>query len=150
MGVCTGVQVWGGVHFCVHVQMFRNISSSSCLFFGAFFWLFFWLSCSAPLNFDLASLILLCLCPRTTICVLIQLYCIQDSSKPSTLIPKPLTLNPTLLHTGLLTYNLASAESQIAQENAEAGQKRQATLICPLHFFLSPTLILPETCACKN
>jgi hypothetical protein len=26
---------------------------------------------------------------------------------------------------GLLTYNLASAESQIAQENAEAGQKRQ-------------------------
>ena len=27
---------------------------------------------------------------------------------------------------GLLTYNLASAESQIAQENAEAGQKRQA------------------------
>jgi len=30
---------------------------------------------------------------------------------------------------GLLTYNLASAESQIAIDNLEAGQKRQVTHI---------------------
>ncbi len=30
---------------------------------------------------------------------------------------------------GLLTYNLASAESQIAIDNMEAGQKRQVTTI---------------------
>jgi len=31
---------------------------------------------------------------------------------------------------GLLTYNLASAESQIAQDNVEAGQKRQVLPLC--------------------
>ena len=35
---------------------------------------------------------------------------------------------------GLLTYNLASAESQIAQDNVEAGQKRQ---VLPLSLCLS-------------
>ena len=43
---------------------------------------------------------------------------------------------------GLLTYNLASAESQIAQDNVEAGQKRQVLPLC-----LCLSLFLARACA---
>jgi len=37
MVVCTGVQVWRGVHFCVHVQMSRDMYTFSPCFFATFF-----------------------------------------------------------------------------------------------------------------
>ena len=82
----------GGVYWCSSIggsaflftcpDVSKHLLSPLAFFCVPFCPFFFHLAYMyrAPLKFHLASLILLYLCPRITICVLMQLYCIQDSS----------------------------------------------------------------------